>query len=103
MMVPPAFAAEADLSISRAGTRTVAPGAAQNFTGTVQVEILQAPVTPERTSTGSVHFDAGARTAWHTHPLGQTLVVTAGVGRVQVSVARCRRSRWATWFTSRRA
>jgi 4-carboxymuconolactone decarboxylase len=84
MMVPPVFAAEADLSISRVGIRTVAPGPAEHFTGKVAVEILQAPVTPERTTTGSVHFDAGARTAWHTHPLGQTLIVTAGVGRVQV-------------------
>jgi len=83
MMLPPVFAAETDLSISRGGTRTVAPGPAQHFTGKVQVEILQVPVTPGRTATGSVHFDAGARTAWHTHPLGQTLVVIAGVGRVQ--------------------
>lgn len=84
IMLPPAFAGEADLSISRVGTRTVAPGSAQRFTGKVTVEIMQAAVPPERTATGSVHFDAGARTAWHTHPLGQTLVVTAGVGRVQV-------------------
>lgn len=84
MMLPQAFAAEADLSISRVGTRTLAPGPAQHFTGKVQVEILQAPVPPERASTGVVHFDAGARTAWHIHPLGQTLIVTAGVGRVQV-------------------
>jgi len=84
MMVPPVIAAEADLSISRAGTRTVAPGPAEHFTGKVSVETLQAPVTPERASTGSVHFDPGARTAWHTHPLGQTLIVTTGVGRVQV-------------------
>jgi 4-carboxymuconolactone decarboxylase len=83
MMLPPAFAGEADLSISRVGTRTVAPGSAQHFTGKVTVEILQAPVPPERTAAGSVHFDAGARTAWHIHPVGQTLVVTAGVGRVQ--------------------
>jgi 4-carboxymuconolactone decarboxylase len=84
IMVRPVFAADAELSISRAGARTVAPGPAEHFTGKVQVEILQAPAAPERTSTGSVHFDAGARTAWHTHPLGQTLIVTAGVGRVQV-------------------
>ncbi|HQR12371.1 MAG TPA: carboxymuconolactone decarboxylase family protein [Casimicrobiaceae bacterium] len=84
IVTPPVFAADADLSISRAGTRPSAPGPGEHFTGKVQVEILQAPVPPERTSTGSVHFDAGARTAWHTHPLGQTLIVTAGVGRVQV-------------------
>ncbi len=84
MLLSPAFAAEADLSISRAGTRTVAPGPAEHFIGKVAIEFLQLPVTPGHTSTGSVHFDAGARTAWHTHPLGQTLIVTAGVGQVQV-------------------
>ena len=83
VMLPPAFAAEADLSISRAGTRRMTPGQADHFTGKVQVEILQSAVAPGRAATGSVHFDAGARTAWHTHPLGQTLIVTAGVGRVQ--------------------
>lgn len=83
VMLPPAFAGDAELSISRSGTRIAAPGTAQHFTGKVQIEILQAPVPPGHTSTGSVRFDAGARTAWHTHPLGQTLIVTAGVGRVQ--------------------
>jgi hypothetical protein len=61
MMLPPALAAEADLTISRVGTRAVAPGPTQHFTGKGQVEILQAPVTPGRTSTGSVRFDAGDR------------------------------------------
>ena len=45
--------------------------------------MLRTPAGPDRTSVGSVTFAPGARTAWHTHPLGQTLVVTAGVGRVQ--------------------
>ena len=69
--------------IYRACTRPVNAAPAQNFTGGVKVEMLYSPSTPERTSAGSVTFAPGARTAWHTHPLGQTLVVTAGVGRVQ--------------------
>lgn len=78
-----AGAAEPDLQISRAGTRSVTPAPPQNFTGAATVEMLDAPNGPDRASVGSVTFSAGARTAWHTHPLGQTLVVTAGVGRVQ--------------------
>jgi 4-carboxymuconolactone decarboxylase len=78
-----AFANEPDLQISRAGTRTVNTASAQNFSGNVKVEMLHTPATPARASAGSVKFDPGARTAWHTHPLGQTLIVTAGVGRVQ--------------------
>ncbi|SDY30898.1 4-carboxymuconolactone decarboxylase [Variovorax sp. YR266] len=82
-MLPPVAAAEPELQISRAGTRTANSAPAQNFTGSVRVEMLYTPAGPERTSAGSVSFAAGARTAWHTHPLGQTLIVTAGVGRVQ--------------------
>lgn len=76
-------AAESDLQISRAGTRAVSPAPTQNFSGAATVEMLRAPAGPDRASAGSVSFSSGARTAWHTHPLGQTLVVTAGVGRVQ--------------------
>jgi 4-carboxymuconolactone decarboxylase len=83
-MLPPAKAADADLQISRAGTRSVAVAPAQNFTGTAKVEMLHAPTGPQRASAGSVSFAPGARTAWHSHPLGQTLVVTSGVGRVQI-------------------
>ena len=82
-MLSPALAADADLQISRAGTRTANAAPAQNFTGSVTVEMLHTPAGPERASAGSVSFSPGARTAWHTHPLGQSLVVTAGVGRVQ--------------------
>ncbi len=79
----PVIAADADLQVSRAGTRTVNVAPAQNFSGSVKVEMLHTPSAPQRASAGSVTFSAGARTAWHSHPLGQTLVVTAGVGRVQ--------------------
>lgn len=82
-MLTPVGAAESDLQISRSGTRPVTPASAQNFTGSATVEMLRTSAGPDRASVGSVAFAPGARTAWHTHPLGQTLVVTAGVGRVQ--------------------
>lgn len=82
-MMAPAGAAESELTITRAGTRPVNAAPAQNFTGSVKVEMLYAPVGAERASAGTVSFAPGARTAWHSHPLGQTLVVTAGIGRVQ--------------------
>jgi 4-carboxymuconolactone decarboxylase len=71
------------LVISRAGSRAVQPAPPQNFTGSVQVETLFEAVDPSHASGGTVTFAAGARTAWHTHPRGQILVITAGVGRVQ--------------------
>ena len=83
LMLSPAVAAEPELQISLAGTRVVSLAPAQNFTGSVTVEMLQTPAGPERASAGSVTFSPGAHTAWHSHPLGQTLIVTAGVGRVQ--------------------
>ena len=76
-------AAEPALQISRAGSRPVNAAPAQNFIGSATVEMLHAPAGPDRASVGLVSFSTGARTVWHTHPLGQTLVVTAGVGRVQ--------------------
>lgn len=82
-LVSHARAAEPDLQITRAGARPVSSAPAQNFTGSVTVEMLRTPTGPDRASVGSVSFSPAARTAWHTHPLGQTLVVTAGVGRVQ--------------------
>lgn len=82
-MLSPLGAAEPELLISRAGSRAVNTAPAQNFTGTAQVEMLHTPTAPARASAGTVTFSPSARTAWHTHPLGQTLVVTAGVGRVQ--------------------
>jgi 4-carboxymuconolactone decarboxylase len=84
-MLPTVGAAEAELQISRAGSRQASTAPAQNFSGSVRVEMLYAPSGPERTSAGTVSFSPGARTAWHTHPLGQTLIVTSGVGRVQRS------------------
>lgn len=75
--------ADAPLQISRTPSRAVTTAPAQYFTGTARVEMLFVPQAPLRASAGSVTFEQGARTHWHTHPLGQTLIVTAGVGRVQ--------------------
>jgi 4-carboxymuconolactone decarboxylase len=72
-----------DITIARAGSQPSQPAPAGYFTGTVRVERLFAAAEPARASGGLVTFEAGARSAWHTHPLGQTLIVTAGIGRVQ--------------------
>lgn len=82
-MLESATGAEPDLQFSRTGTRPTVLAPAQSFTGQAQVEMLFTPAGPDRTSAGSVTFAPGARTAWHTHPLGQTLIVTAGEGRIQ--------------------
>ena len=71
------------LSISREGSRSSRAGLPDCVTGVTRTEMLFMPEEPSRASGGLVTFTPGARTAWHTHPLGQTLIVTAGVGRVQ--------------------
>ncbi|MBK1685931.1 (R)-mandelonitrile lyase [Rubrivivax gelatinosus] len=77
-------AREPELVITRVGSTPSAVGAEPaNFSGRVRVDMLHLPVAPGRASAASVSFEAGARTVWHTHPLGQTLVVTSGLGRVQ--------------------
>lgn len=71
------------MEIKRIGSQPSAKGPADWFTGAVRVDpLFQAP-DPARVSGGLVTFEPGARTAWHTHPLGQTLIVTAGCGWVQ--------------------
>ena len=71
------------MDIKRGGSQPSRKGPAEYFTGTVRVDpLFQAP-DPARVGGASVTFEPGARTAWHTHPLGQTLVVTSGCGRVQ--------------------
>ena len=79
----PAAVDAQSLAISRSGSRPVRPAPAQNFTGSVQVEMLFEAVDPSHASGGSVTFQPGARTAWHSHPRGQILIITAGTGRVQ--------------------
>jgi quercetin dioxygenase-like cupin family protein len=74
---------EAPLKIIRNGTQPSARGPAENFTGNVRVDSRFNADAPARAGGGLVTFEPGARTAWHTHPLGQTLIVTQGVGWVQ--------------------
>lgn len=71
------------MDIQRNGTQPSTKGPAEWFTGTVRVDPLFHAHEPGRTSAAYVTFEPGARTAWHSHPLGQSLVVTAGCGRVQ--------------------
>lgn len=73
------------VTVSRAGSQASYLGPKQWFTGSVRVDPLFAAIEPARTSGAVVTFEPGARTDWHTHPLGQTLVVTAGCGCVQQS------------------
>jgi quercetin dioxygenase-like cupin family protein len=71
------------MEIRRSGCQPSAKGPADWFTGTVRVDPLFEATAPARVACASVTFEPGARTAWHTHPLGQTLIVTAGCGRAQ--------------------
>ncbi|MBJ2152735.1 cupin domain-containing protein [Paracoccus sp. IB05] len=71
------------MEIFRAGQVPSRKGPADWFTGQVRIDTLFNPAAPDRVQGASVTFEPGARTAWHTHPLGQTLIVTAGLGRVQ--------------------
>ncbi|MFB2549967.1 (R)-mandelonitrile lyase [Ensifer soli] len=71
------------MKIDRNGTQPSVPGPAGWFTGTVRMDPLFAANAARRAAAAAVTFEPGARTAWHTHPLGQTLIVTAGVGLVQ--------------------
>lgn len=71
------------MEIKRNGTQPSIKGPADWFTGNVRVDLLFQASEPARVAGASVTFEPGARTAWHTHPLGQTLIVTAGRGLVQ--------------------
>jgi quercetin dioxygenase-like cupin family protein len=71
------------MQITRNGSQPSAKGPSDWFTGTVQIDPLFQAAAPGRAGGAAVTFEPGARTAWHTHPLGQTLIVTAGAGRVQ--------------------
>jgi quercetin dioxygenase-like cupin family protein len=71
------------MEITRIGSQLSAKGPEDWFTGSVRIDPLFAPNEARRAAAASVTFEAGARTAWHTHPLGQTLIVTAGCGLVQ--------------------
>jgi quercetin dioxygenase-like cupin family protein len=71
------------MDIKRSGSQPSGKGPGDYFTGTVRIDPIFQANAPARTHGASVTFEPGARTAWHTHPLGQTLIVTAGCGRVQ--------------------
>jgi 4-carboxymuconolactone decarboxylase len=71
------------IKVTRSGSQPSTEGPAEHFTGSARVDPLFSASPPSHTSGGSVTFEAGARTAWHSHPLGQTLIVTAGRGWVQ--------------------
>jgi quercetin dioxygenase-like cupin family protein len=71
------------MEIKRNGSQPSRKGSAENFTGTVRIDPLFEAVEPSRVSGASVSFEPGARTAWHTHPLGQTLLVTSRLGWTQ--------------------
>jgi quercetin dioxygenase-like cupin family protein len=71
------------VDIKRIGSKPSGKGPAEYFTGSVRIDALNSPPEPSRVSMALVTFEPGARTAWHTHPLGQTLIVTSGCGWVQ--------------------
>jgi quercetin dioxygenase-like cupin family protein len=68
------------VQITRNSSTQTATGPGESFTGTVFIDTVAAPTEPSRLGAASVHFTPGARTAWHTHPYGQTIYVTEGVG-----------------------
>jgi quercetin dioxygenase-like cupin family protein len=72
-----------NITITRSGSQPSSQGSAEYFTGSVRIDPLFSAAEPSRVSGARVTFEPGARTAWHTHPLGQTLIVTAGTGWVQ--------------------
>ena len=71
------------MEIKRTGSQASGKGPAEYFTGTVRIDPLASPPDPARVAMALVTFEPGARTAWHTHPLGQTLIVMSGCGRAQ--------------------
>jgi len=79
----PLHAQQTAIVVTRSESQTSRQGPAENFTGSVRVDQQFQASAPGRASGARVTFEAGARTAWHSHPLGQTLIVTSGVGRVQ--------------------
>lgn len=82
-MLSTASSSGAAVDIKRAGSQPSAKGNSEWFTGTVRLDPLVQTPAPSRVGAVMVTFEPGARTAWHTHPLGQTLIVTSGCGRAQ--------------------
>nr|WP_309243991.1 cupin domain-containing protein [Caballeronia sp. EK] len=71
------------MTIAHAGSQPSLPGGSQRFVGSVRIDPLFQSTSPSRLSGGMVTFEPGARTAWHTHPLGQTLIVMSGTGWIR--------------------
>ena len=85
MLAPAALAeTEKQVKIQRSGSQSSRPGPEDYFTGKVRIDAPFAGSEPARVGGATVTFEPGARTAWHTHPLGQTLIVTQGRGWIQV-------------------
>src|SRR6266853_6106713 len=78
-----AITEDTTLDVKKSGSQPSGAGPVEYFTGTVRIDPLFTAPDPARAVGASVTFEPGARTAWHTHPLGQTLIVTAGSGRAQ--------------------
>ena len=85
------------MDITRAGTQASGKGPADWFTGSVRVDPLFCAPEPALVQGATVTFEPGARTVWHTHPLGQTLIVLAGSGWAQREGGPWRRSGLVTW------
>ncbi len=90
-----------EIDIKRNGSRPSQKGSQDWFTGSVRIDPLFQAQDPARTGAGQVTFEPGARTAWHTHPLGQTLIITAGLAGFSARVAQWRKSVPATSSGSR--
>ena len=91
------------MDIHLAGSRPTRQAPKEYFTGTVWQDPIIATEAPARLVSTRVSFTPGARTNWHTHPLGQTLYVISGVGRVQKQGEPCAKSGPAMWSGFRRA
>ena len=88
------------MEIKRIGSQASTKGPSDWFTGTVRVDPLFSAPAPARVVGASVTFEPSARTAWHTHPLGQILIVTAGCGWPNVGAAQSRKFSQGTWSGS---
>jgi|SRR5215203_797909 len=91
------------MEIRRSGSQPSGKGPAEWFTGTVRIDPLFQAHEPTRSAGNSVTFEPGARAAWHTHPLGQTLIVTFGCGWVQREGGPIEEIGQVTWFGFRPA
>src|SRR5947209_1477703 len=83
LSLAPTYAEAQAITVTHKGSQTPYQGPVENFTGSVHVDPLFPAIEPSRVSGGLVTFEPGARAAWHTHPLGQVLIVTSGIGLVQ--------------------